>query len=364
MWADGIEPGTVTVGPINWDGVEMRRWSLFTLGVVSLTALAGCAAGDGAGVVNIYSHRHYEADEQLFRRFTEETGIRVNVVTASADELITRLEHEGVNSPADLLITVDAGRLHRAKEKGLLQPVRSDLLEESIPSSLRDPEGYWYGLTKRARVLVYDTTRVRAGELSSYEDLVDPRWRGRVLVRSSGNVYNQSLLASIVATVGEEAASAWAAGVVDNMARQPSGSDTDQAKAVAAGVGDVAIVNSYYIARLKASADQEERRIGERLAVVFPNQSGRGTHINVSGAGVTLSSKNRANAVRLMEFLASEAAQRVFSETIYEYPVNPRVEPAALLREWGEFRADTLNLARLGELNAPAVKVFDRVGWR
>jgi iron(III) transport system substrate-binding protein len=315
-------------------------------------------------VVNVYSHRHYEADEQLFRRFTEETGIRVNVVTASADELITRLEHEGANSPADLLITVDAGRLHRAQEKELLQPVSSEYLEESIPAPLRDPEGYWYGLTMRARVLVYDTSRVRADELSSYEDLTDPRWRGRVLVRSSGNVYNQSLLASLVAAVGEEEAGAWAAGVVANMARQPSGSDTDQAKAVAAGVGDVAIVNSYYLARLKASSDPEERRIGERLAVIFPNQNGRGAHINVSGAGVTRSSKNRENAVRLLEFLASESAQRVFSETIYEYPVNPRVEPAALLRSWGEFQADTLSLARLGELNAAAVKLFDRVGWR
>ncbi len=331
-----------------------------------MALLSGCAGGDraGAGVVNVYSHRHYEADEQLFRQFTEETGIRVNVVTASADELITRLENEGLNSPADLLITVDAGRLHRAREKGLLQPVHSIYLEESIPAALRDPEGYWYGLTMRARVLVYDPSRVRAGELSSYEDLADPRWRGRVLVRSSGNDYNQSLLGSLLAAAGAEVAGAWAAGIVANMARQPSGSDTDQAKAVAAGIGDVAIVNSYYVARLKASADPEERRIGDRLAVVFPNQSGRGAHINVSGAGVTHSSKNRENAVRLIEFLASEAAQRIFSETIYEYPVNPRVEPAALLREWGEFRPDTLNLARLGELNAAAVKLFDRVGWR
>jgi iron(III) transport system substrate-binding protein len=315
-------------------------------------------------VVNVYSHRHYEADEQLFERFTEETGIRVNVVTASADELITRLENEGANSPADMLITVDAGRLHRAREKGLLQPVHSEVLEANIPAALRDPEGYWYGLTKRARVLVYDTSRIRAGELNSYEDLVDPRWRGRVLVRSSGNVYNQSLLASVVAAAGEEGASAWASGIVKNLARQPSGSDTDQAKAVAAGVGDVAIVNSYYVARLKSSSDPEERRIGERLAVIFPNQGGRGTHINVSGAGVTQSSKNRENAIRLLEFLSGEAAQRTFSEVIFEYPANPRVESAALLREWGEFREDTLNLARLGELNAAAVKVFDRVGWK
>lgn len=344
----------------------MRSRIWLALGVGVLITAVGCGGGErgGAGEVNVYSHRHYEADEQLFQRFTEETGIRVNVVTASADELITRLENEGTNSPADLLITVDAGRLHRAKEKGLLQPLTSEVLAANIPSALRDPEGYWFGLTKRARIMVYDTSRVRAGELSRYEDLVDPRWRGRVLVRSSGNVYNQSLLASVLAAAGEDGASAWAKGIVTNLARQPSGSDTDQAKAVAAGAGDVAIVNSYYVARLMSSADPEERRIGARLAVVFPNQDGRGTHINVSGAGITRSSKNRENAVKLLEFLSEEAAQRVFSETIFEYPVNPRVEPAALLREWGEFREDTLNLARLGELNAAAVKVFDRVGWK
>lgn len=338
--------------------------TLLGLALVPLLAACGGGADGESGVVNVYSHRHYEADEQLFRRFTEETGIRVNVVTASADELITRLENEGANSPADVLITVDAGRLHRAKEKGLLQPVRSELLEEVIPASLRDPEGYWYGMTMRARVLVYDPSRVDAADLTSYEDLADPRWQGRVLVRSSGNVYNQSLLASIIAATGEEGAAGWASGIVANMARQPSGSDTDQAKAVAAGVGDVAIVNSYYVARLKSSADPEDRRIGDRLAVVFPNQDGRGTHINVSGAGVTRSSKNTENAIRLLEFLAGEDAQRLFSEANFEYPVNPGVEPAALLREWGEFRADTLNLARLGELNAEAVRVFDRVGWR
>src|SRR5690606_20425610 len=246
----------------------------------------------------------------------------------------------------------------------LLRPIRSEVLEESIPASLRDPEGHWFGLTVRARVIVYDTSRVDPSELSTYEDLADPRWRGRVLVRSSGNVYNQSLLASLIASSGEEATERWASGIVANMARQPSGSDTDQAKAVAAGVGDVAVVNTYYVARLKNSSDPEDRRVGERLGVFFPNQDGRGAHINVSGAGVTASSKNVDNAVRLLEFLASEEAQRLFSEANFEYPANPRVEPAEILRAWGEFRADTLNLARLGELNAPAVKIFDRVGWR
>jgi iron(III) transport system substrate-binding protein len=344
----------------------MRTRIFLSLGVAASAALAACGGSAPAtgGEVNVYSHRHYESDEALFRRFTEETGIKVNVVTASADELITRLENEGDASPADMLITVDAGRLHRAREKGLLQPVRSEVLDANVPAALRDPEGYWYGLTKRARVLVYDTSRVRAGEIKGYEDLADARWRGKVLVRSSGNVYNQSLLASLVASMGEEGAERWAAAVVQNMARQPSGADTDQAKAVAAGVGDVAIVNTYYVARLKASEDAEERRIGERLAVIFPEQEGRGTHVNVSGAGITKSSKNRANALKLLEFLSGEEAQRAFTDVVFEYPVNPRVEPAALLKAMGEFREDTLNLSRLGELNAPAVKIFDRVGWR
>lgn len=333
--------------------------------LVAAAALAGCGADiAGDSVVNVYSHRHYDTDQQLFQRFTEETGIRVNVVTASADELITRLENEGENSPADVLITVDAGRLHRAKSKGLLQPVRSELLETAVPSSLRDPEGYWYGLTMRARVFVYDTSRVSPGELSTYEALADPRWKGRVLARSSGNVYNQSLLASLVASLGEEAAEEWATGVAANLARPPSGGDTDQIKAVAAGVGDVAISNTYYFGRLLGSSDPEDRRLAERLAVHFPNQDDRGTHVNVSGAGVTTSSKNLENAIRLLEFLTSEEAQKVFAEANYEYPVNPRVEPAAILKAWGEFRRDTLNLARLGELNAAAVEVFDRAGWR
>src|SRR5690554_5628905 len=306
----------------------MTRNRRIAIGLAAAVALGGCGAGSGGdAVVNVYSHRHYEADQQLFARFTEETGIRVNVVTASADELITRLENEGKNSPADVLITVDAGRLHRAKEKGLLQPVRSEVLETSVPSSYRDPEGYWFGLTRRARVFIYDPARVKPGELSTYEGLADPKWKGRILARSSGNVYNQSLLASLIASTGEEAAERWARGVAANLARPPAGGDTDQIKAVAAGVGDVAIANTYYFGRLLASSDAEERRLAERLAIFFPNQDGRGAHVNVSGAGVTASSKNVANAIRLLEFLASEEAQRIFSEANLEYPVNPRVAP-------------------------------------
>jgi iron(III) transport system substrate-binding protein len=325
---------------------------------------AGHGGGEEEPIVNVYSHRHYDTDRQLFERFTAETGIAVNVVTASADELITRLESEGANSPADVLITVDAGRLHRAKERGLLRPIDSAVLRENVPVELRDPDGHWYGLTKRARVLVYAKDRVRPEELSTYEALADARWRGRVLTRSSENVYNQSLLASLIAASGEDAALAWARGIARNLARPPSGGDTDQVKAVAAGAGDVAIVNTYYVARLMESPDADERRVGDAVGVFFPNQMDRGTHVNVSGAGVTASSRRPGNARRLIEFLSGEAAQRLLAEGNYEYPVKPGVEAAAVLRGWGAFREDALSLETLGRLNGRAVMLFDRAGWR
>lgn len=324
---------------------------------------AGGAAAEEP-VVNVYSHRHYETDQQLFDRFTAETGIAVNVVQASADELITRLESEGASSPADVLITVDAGRLHRAKERALLRSIESEVLEANIPAELRDPDGQWFGLTKRARVIVYAKDRVQPSALTTYEALADEAWLGRVLTRSSENVYNQSLLASIIAASGEQAAQAWAEGIVQNMAQEPSGGDTEQVKAVAAGAGDVALANTYYVARLMNSTDPEEQRVGEAVAVFFPNQDGRGTHVNVSGAGVTASAQHPENARRLLEFLTGDEAQRMFAEGSFEYPVKPGVAPASTLQEWGEFRADTLNLSRLGELNAQAVMLFDGAGWR
>ncbi len=326
----------------------------------------GAAAGSdtGGGVVNVYSHRHYDSDQELFRRFTEQTGIEVNVVTASADELITRLENEGASSPADVLITVDAGRLQRAKERGLLQPVESAVLEANVPAHLRDRDNQWFGVTQRARIIVYHRERVSPEELSTYEALAEPEWNDRVLIRSSSNVYNQSLLAAMIAHLGPEGAEAWAAGIVENMARAPSGGDTDQIKAVAAGVGDVAISNSYYLARLIESTDPEERRVAEQVAPFFPNQGDRGTHVNVSGAGVTASSSNRENAIRLIEFLTEDEAQSVFAGVNGEYPVKPGAPWSPTLDAWGEFEGDDLDLTRLGELNSEAVRIADRVGWR
>jgi iron(III) transport system substrate-binding protein len=354
-----------------------RRSSVTMVGQVGvaaalMVAVVGCGSdgegvrdeGQTGGVVNVYSHRHYEADQELFRRFTERTGIQVNVVTASADELITRLENEGAQTPADVLITVDAGRLHRAKQRELLQAVRSDVLSANVPEHLRDAEGYWFGLTQRARVLVYHRGRVQPDELSTYEALAEPQWRNRVLIRSSSNVYNQSLLASLIAHVGPAAAEQWAAGIVANMARPPSGGDTDQIKAVAAGAGDVAVVNTYYLAQLASSNDPEERRVAEQVAAFFPNQNGRGTHVNVSGAAVTRHSRNRENAIRLIEFLSEDEAQNVFAQAVQEYPVKPDIAWSETLREWGTYKADDLPLSRLGDVNNEAVRIFDRVRWR
>jgi iron(III) transport system substrate-binding protein len=350
--------------------MRMRNWvaHVMTVGVVLLAACSGegngGASSSGPGVVNVYSHRHYDTDEELFRLFTEATGIEVNVQTASADELITRLEIEGADTEADVIVTVDAGRLQRAKERNLLRSVSSPLLLSNVPEHLRDPDGYWYGLTQRARIVVYAKDRVSPEDLSTYEDLTDPKWRGKILVRSSENIYNQSLLASMIAVHGDEAAERWAEGIVRNMARPPQGADRDQVRDIAAGVGDLAIVNTYYLGILFNGDDEADRALAGKIGVFFPNQDDRGAHVNVSGAGVTAHSPNPENARRLLEFLTDTRAQTGYAEANYEYPVKPGIAWAETLTEWGDFRQDTLNLSVLGELNARAVMVFDRAGWR
>lgn len=336
-----------------------------TLAAFALAASAflSCQTGHDGDVVNVYTHRHYAVDQEIFAQFTEETGIKVNVINASADELIQRMETEGENSPADLLITVDAGRLNRAHGKDLLQAFDSGFLTSVVPAQYRQPEGYWYGMTTRARIIAYAKDRVNPEEISDYADLADPKWKGRVLVRSSDNVYNQSLLASIVAAEGEEQATAWATGVVANLARAPKGSDRDQVKAIASGEGDLTIVNTYYIGQLLNSDNEEERKAGAAVGIVFPNQGNRGTHVNVSGFGVAKHAKNKENAVKLAEFLLSEAVQQKLAMANYEYPLNPNVQVAELLEEWGPFKRDGINLSLLGEYNEQAIKVFDIAGW-
>ncbi|MFN3801009.1 Fe(3+) ABC transporter substrate-binding protein [Belliella pelovolcani] len=334
------------------------------LGLVAVSLYACGGASDQEEVVNVYTHRHYEADQQLFDQFTEKTGIKVNVVSASADELIQKLELEGANSPADVLITVDAGRLHRAVEKDLVQAVESEILNTNIPSKFREPGNKWFGLTFRARILAYSKERVDPSELSTYEALTEENWKGRVLTRSSENIYNQSLLASIIANNGEAAAEEWAGKLLANMARTPKGSDRDQVKAVASGEGDVAIVNTYYIGIMLNDANEEERKAAEKIAIFFPNQDDRGTHINVSGAAVTKYAPNKENAVKLIEFLSEVEAQNFLASINFEYPVNPKAEYSDLLKEWGSFKADEINLSELGKRNKDAVIIFDRVGWK
>ena len=313
--------------------------------------------------INIYSHRHYDSDKILYKAFTEETGIKINVVKGGADQLIQRLISEGNNSPADILMTVDAGRLERAKKAGILQPASSKVLEKNVPIEMRDPEGYWYGLTVRARVIVYSKDRVKLDDLSTYEDLTNSKWKGRIVARSSSNIYNQSLLASIIAAKGKNKALEWAKEVRKNMARSPRGSDRDQARAVSAGLADVAIMNTYYIGILANSLDSSDREVAKNVGVFFPNQKDRGTHINVSGAGITASSKNKKDAIKFLEFLTMKRAQQVFGNVNYEYPLKIENNQSSLLKSWGSFKADKLNLSILGEKNSDAVKLFDRAGW-
>ena len=290
-------------------------------------------------------------------------GIKINVVNASADELIQRIESEGDQTPADLLITVDAGRLVRAKEKNLFQSFNSSMIDSTIPANFKDSENKWVGITKRARVIVYSKERVDPSELTSYEDLTDSKWKNRILVRSSGNIYNQSLMSSLISANGEENAMNWAKEITNNFAREPKGNDRDQVKAILAKEGDIAIVNTYYIGRLLNSDDELERRAGNAVNVFFPNQEGRGTHINISGIGIIKNSKKVELATLFIEYLLSIDVQEQFATANYEYPINSNASSASVLEEWGDFKEDTLPLQRLGELNKEAVMVFDRAGW-
>ena len=313
--------------------------------------------------INIYTHRHYDSDKILFKKFTDMSGIKVNVIKGSADQLIQRLQSEGKNSPADILLTVDAGRLVRAKDMGLLEPVSSKILTKNVPEMMRDSENHWFGLSVRARVIAYAKDRIKENELSTYEDLADSKWRGKIVVRSSNNIYNQSLLASLINENGSKNALKWAKSVRKNMARKPRGNDRDQARAVASGVADLAIINTYYLGLLANSSDKADREVAEKLNIFFPNQNGRGTHINVSGVAVTKSSKNKKEAIRFIEFLTQEDNQRIFSEANYEYPLDYNNSKSKIHLKWGRFKADSIDLSILGKNNAEAVKIFDLARW-
>jgi len=335
-------------------------------GLITVSALAlaiGAHAQDK--VLNLYSSRHYQTDEALYSGFTKATGIKVNRIEAGEDALIERIRNEGERSPADVMVTVDAGRLWRAEQLGLFQPVKSAVLEARIPQSFREPVGLWFGFSLRARLIAYNKAKVKAGELTSYEDLTDPKWKGRVCMRSSSNIYNLSLMGALIDHLGEAKAEAWARSVRNNFAREPKGGDTDQLKSVAAGECDVTISNQYYYARLARSQKAEERAVAEKVAVVFPNQSSWGTHVNVSGAGVMKNAPHREAAIRFLEYLASDEAQRYFADGNNEWPVVPSVQVVnPVLSAFGAFKVDPLNVAVLGRNQPSAQKLYDRVAWK
>ena len=322
--------------------------------------LGAADAARANGAVNVYSARHYDTDLALYTDFTERTGIKVNLIEASSDTLIERIVSEGQYSPADILITVDAGRLFRAEQRGVFAPIQSKVLNERIPAHLRHPDGLWYGLSKRARVVIFNKKKGKPAGLSTYQDLADPRFKGQICVRSSSNIYNISLLASIIQHDGEKPAEAWARGVVANLKKRPSGNDTANIKAVASGQCGLSIVNSYYIARFLASGNQAADKIG----ILYPNQATTGTHVNISGAGVLKHAPNRESAIRFLEYLTEERAQSMFVAGNNEYPVVSTARASDALKKLGSFKEDKINASALGTNQASAVRVFDRAGWR
>jgi len=296
--------------------------------------------------VNVYSGRKEKLVKPLLDRFTAETGIKTNLVTAKADKLLTRLKNEGRNTPADVFITVDAGRLYRAKQAGIFASVNSDTLNAAVPSHLRDPEGQWVGLSQRARVIFYAKDRVKPEQLSTYEDLVSDAWKRKICIRGSSNIYNQSLVASLIASNGKQAAQQWSNKLVKNMARPPRGGDRDQIKAAAAGQCDIAIANTYYYgAMLTSKKDSSQVKAAQAMGLFWPNQQGRGSHVNISGAGVTKHAKNPENALKLLEFLVSPESQKWYAEVNFEYPVSENAEISELVKSWGSFKSDKLSLA-------------------
>jgi iron(III) transport system substrate-binding protein len=316
-------------------------------------------------VLNLYSSRHYQTDEALYATFTQQTGIKVNRIEAAEDPLIQRIRSEGAASPADVLVTVDAGRLWRAEQLGLFQPVKSAVLEARLPAHMRAPNNEWFGFSARARVIVYNRKAVNPDDVRNYEDLAHPKFKGQVCSRSGGHVYNLSLMSALIEHWGEEKAEQWARGVVSNFARSPRGGDTDQIRAVAAGECGVAISNSYYYVRLMASERPEDRRTVEAAGLIWPNQKSFGTHMNVSGAGVMRHAPNRQSAVQYLEYLASDTAQTYFARGNNEWPVakGAKLDNPALAA-LGEFKSDTLNIAALGRNQPLAQKIFDRVGFK
>lgn len=337
-------------------------------GLLSITIITGSFAemANASSEVNVYSARKEALIKPLLNRFTQETGIKVNLVTGKADALLKRLESEGRNTPADMLITTDAGRLHRALQANVLQAIQSTKLDKIIPANYREPEGHWYGLSVRARPIFYTKSKVKESDLSTYEDLANNKFKGRICIRSSNNIYNQSLVASMIEAIGIKATEKWATNLVKNMARPPRGGDRDQIRAAASGQCDIAIANTYYYGAMLSDKNNlnKNRLPASKLALFWPNQKGRGAHVNISGAGITKYAAHPENAIKLLEFLANKESQKWYAETNHEYPIRVDVAASELLNSWGTFKSDAINLSILGKNNPDAVKLMDRAGWK
>ncbi len=334
-----------------------------TLGILALGSCLFIQPAVAAEAVNVYSSRGEALIKPVLDKFTAASGIEVNLITGKSKALMQRMTAEGRNSPADLLLTVDAGNLVAAQQAGLFQSAGSDVLDERIPANLRDPDRHWYGLSQRARVMIYNSEAVDPSTLNSYESLVEPEWKNRICVRSSSNIYNQSLLASIISHSDIATGEAWAKGVRENMARKPQGNDRAQIAAVAAGECDVAIVNSYYLGIMLNGDDADQLKAAQAVTLFYPNQDNRGTHVNISGAGVSKHAPNKDNAIALLEFLASDESQQWYAENNNEYPAVADVPMSETVASWGQFKADDIAVVKFGELNAEAVRTFDRAGW-
>ena len=338
------------------------RNSLVLFTAVS-TLATGVYAESHAGEVNLYSSRHYDTDERLYSDFTELTGIAVNRIEGKADELIARMQAEGANSPADILLTVDTSRLERAKNAGVLQSIESDILEARIPASLQDSENAWFGFSQRARIIFYDKTEV-ANPPADYVSLADPAYKGMVCHRSSTNVYSQTLLAAVIENFGTEAATEWAQGVVNNFARDPQGGDTDQLRGLVSGECNISISNTYYFSRaLRRDVDGLNAEALENIGWIFPAQNAEGAHMNLSGAGVAANAPNRDNAIKFMEYLASDQAQEYFSAGNDEYPAVPGVGLSPSVAALGMFRPDAVDLSKVAKNVPEAQTIFNQVGW-
>lgn len=323
--------------------------------MLALATLSGLAQAES---VTVYSARNEQLIKPLFDAYTKETGVEVRLLTDKEGPLLERLKAEGTNTPADVLITVDAGNLWQAANLGLLRPLDSKLLAANIPAHLRDPEGRWYGLSVRARTIVYNKQRIRPEQLSSYEDLADPKWKGKLCLRTSKKVYNQSLVAMMIAEHGEPKTEQMVRGWVANLATDVFADDTALIKAIAAGQCEVGIVNTYYLGRL---LDKDPNL---PVGLFWANQRQQGVHVNISGAGVTRHAKNPAGGQRLIEWLSSDHAQSIYADKDLEYPANPKIKPDSVIRQWGEFKPNLINVSKAGELQAAATRLMDRAGYR